>query len=345
VHLFRAVELEPDTLLYHDNLLLLMHYTGVGPQLIAAQHRRYGERLEARIAPLSLEIMPASGRRLRVGFVSADLRRHSVAFFLEPLLVHRDRDAFELFAYSGVRKPDEQTERLRAEFDTWRDALPLDDEQLARQIQRDGIDVLIDLGGHTAGNRLGAFAYKPAAVQVSYLGYPDTTGLETMDFRLTDSLADPEGMTEALHSERLLRMEGGFLCYCAPEPSPALSAPPSTLGAPPTFGSFNALPKLSDQTLAMWAELLHSTPEARLLIKQGYLSHPDSRRSFEQRLAAQGIDLARVELQGYQAELHDHLAAYAQVDVALDPFPYHGTTTTCDALYMGVPVVRHPSST
>ena len=338
-HLLRAVELEPDSLLYQDNLLLLLHYTSAGPQLIAAQHRRYGERLAARIAPLPPLPRAQPAQRLRVGLVSADFRRHSVAFFLEPLLVHRDRKLFELFAYSSVRRDDEVTSRLRAEVDLWRDVAQLDDPALARQIQQDGIDLLVDLSGHTAGNRLGVFAYRPAAIQLSYLGYPNTTGLQTMDFRLTDGWADPEGTSEALHSERLLRMDGGFLCYRAPESSPPLSPPPSSLGAPPTFGSFNALAKLSDQTLALWAGLLRATPEARLLIKQGFLSHPDSRRSFELRLAAHGIDLGRVELQGHLAELHEHLAAYQRVDVALDPFPYHGTTTTCDALHMGVPVV------
>lgn len=340
-HLARAVALAPHELVYHDNLLLLMHYhSALSREAIFQAHQRYGQVAAQRIPRLP-PVLPAdlAGRSLRVGFVSADFRRHSVAFFLEPLLEVFDRSAFTLFAYSDVRQEDEVTQRLAPRFGTFRRVAGLDDRALALQIRADAIDVLIDLAGHTHGNRLATFAYKPAPVQISYLGYPNTTGLDAIDYRISDAWADPAGLTDSIHSERLLRLESGFLCYRPFTPSPEPAPAPSTLGHAPTFGSFNALAKISERTLALWSRLLGEVPEARLLIKHSFLTHPDSRKSFEQRLRDHGFDLSRLILQGHLADLHEHLAAYAQVDVALDTFPYHGTTTSCDALFMGVPVV------
>lgn len=340
-HLERAVQLAPQELLYHDNLLLLMHYSSeLSRDAIFQAHLRYGRVVEQRtprLAPAPLQ--PLEGRKLRVGFVSADFRRHSVAFFLEPLLAAFDRARFSLFAYSDVRQEDEFTQRLRPHFEIYRDVTRADDASLAQQIRADAIDVLVDLAGHTHGNRLAMFAHKPAPVQLTYLGYPNTSGLSAIDYRISDAWADPEGAHDAIHSERLLRLESGFLCYRPPTPSPEPSAPPSSTGNKLTFGSFNALAKISDRTLSLWSQLLGEVPAAQLLIKHGFLTHAESRRSFEQRLTEHGFDLSRVLLQGHIAELHGHLAAYAQVDVALDSFPYHGTTTTCDALWMGVPVI------
>ncbi|HEX6244825.1 MAG TPA: tetratricopeptide repeat protein [Polyangiales bacterium] len=341
VSLESAVALAPREPLYHDNLLLLLHYASDVPrETIAEAHRRYGRVMASvsRLGPPGVA-RARTGRALRVGFVSADFRRHSVAFFLEPLLAAFDRDRFVLVAYSDVRQEDEVTQRIAPQFAAFQRVAGMDDRALAQQVRADAIDVLIDLSGHTHGNRLGAFAYKPAPLQLSYLGYPNTTGLDTVDYRVTDRWADPEGMTEALHSERLLRLEPGFLCYRPPASSPDVAPPPSSLGQPLTFGSFNALAKISERTLALWSRLMREVPEARLLIKHSFLTHPETRVSFEQRLREHGFDLARVVLHGHVNELAGHLAAYAQVDVALDTFPYHGTTTSCDALWMGVPVV------
>lgn len=340
-HLERAVALAPAELSYYDNLLMLMHYSSeCDCDTIFAAHRRYGEVAAQLARPLSPQARrPLDGRKLRVGFVSADLRKHSVAFFLEPLLEHLDRERFELHAYSASRVSDEVTARLRPHFSTFTEAAGLDDDALAAQLRRDALDVLVDLGGHTQGNRLGAFARKPTPVQLTYLGYPNTTGLASIDFRLTDAWADPGPADDALHTERLLRLESGFLSYRPPAQSPDVAPPPSTTGAAPTFGSFNALAKLSERTLALWSRLLAETPEARLLLKESFLSRPATRRLVEQRLVGHGIALDRVVLLGHVAALDGHLAAYGQVDVALDSFPYNGTTTTCDALWMGVPVV------
>jgi FkbM family methyltransferase len=339
-HLERAVTLAPNELLYHDNLLMLMHYASdLGRDAIFSAHQRYGA-VAQKLAPALAQRPVAKGKgKLRLGYVSADFRRHSVAFFLEPLVAAHDRQRFELYAYNNARKSDEVTVRLKQHFDHFREVAALSDGALAALIQRDQIDVLIDLSGHTQGNRLAVFAQKPAPLSLTYLGYPDTTGLASIDYRVTDAWADPEPLADAFHSERLLRLSSGFLRYQPPKASPDPVPPPSSEGRPPTFGSFNALAKISDQTLSLWRTLLAETPEARLLIKQGFLSHEASQKSFEQRLRQHGIDLSRVTLRGHIADLEGHLAAYGEVDVALDTFPYHGTTTTCDALFMGVPVV------
>ncbi len=339
-HLERAVALAPRELVYHDNLLMLMHYASdLSREAIFGAHQRYGA-VARELSPLLPKRPVRPGpRKLRIGYVSADFRRHSVAFFLEPLVAAHDRSRFQLYAYNNAHKSDEVTARLRQHFDQFREVAALSDAALCALIQRDEIDVLIDLSGHTQGNRLSVFAQKPAPLSLSYLGYPDTTGLGSIDFRVCDAWTDPEPTADAFHSERLMRLASGFLRYQPPTPSPDPVPPPSSQGRTPTFGSFNALAKISDQTLALWRDLLRETPEARLLIKQGFLSHELSRQSFEQRLVAHGIELARVELRGHVADLQGHLAAYGEVDVALDTFPYHGTTTTCDALYMGVPVV------
>jgi FkbM family methyltransferase len=346
VHLERAVALAPREALYHDNLLMLMHYASdLGREAIFAAHQRYGVMASELYPRLPSRPLGPAQHRLRLGYVSADFRRHSVAFFLEPLLAAHDRTRFELFAYNNAHKSDEVTVRLKQSFDHFREVATLSDAALAALIQRDQIDVLVDLSGHTHGNRLSVFARKPAPLQVTYLGYPDTTGLSAIDYRITDAWADPEPSADAFHSERLLRLPSGFLRYQPPRESPEPVPPPSAEGRPPTFGSFNALAKISDQTLSMWRTLLSEAPEARLLIKQGFLSHDASRKSFEQRLSAHGIDLARVVLRGHAPDLRAHLAAYGEVDVALDTFPYHGTTTTCDALFMGVPVISLVSET
>lgn len=338
----RAVALSPLDALMHDNLLLMMHYSAsVTAGANAAAHQRYGrmamQTVRPRPAPRPVDLERA--RRLRVGLVSPDLRRHSVAFFLEPLLVHRDRSALEVFAYSNGPVEDEVTVRLKSVCEAWRDISPLADETALDLIREDRLDLLIDLSGHTARNRLSLFAARAAPVQLTYLGYPNTTGLPTIDHRLTDTWADPPGRHDATQSERLLYMEHGFLCYAPPTPSPAVTAPPVLSGAALTFGSFNASQKISDKTLTLWARVLHALPESRLLLKDSTFGDPASLALFEQRLVAHGIPLERTRLPGHVPDLYSHLETYRLLDVALDTYPYHGTTTTCEALWMGLPVI------
>lgn len=281
-------------------------------------------------------------RRLRVGFVSPDFRRHSCASFLLPLFATRDRAAYELFAYSDNPADDAVTEILRRDADHWRPIAHLGDVSAAELISDDRIDVLVDLSGHMAANRLPVFALKPAPVQVSWLGYPDTTGLDTIDYRLTDAAADPPGTGDAGYSEQLWRLPGPFLVYGADPESPR---PPVDDESAPVFCSFNHLPKVTPEVVATWARILDAVPRARLLMKARRLGEPATRDRYLRLFGRHGIAPARLDLVGWQAAPRDHLALYGRAGIGLDPFPYNGTTTTCEALWMGVPVVALAGST
>ncbi len=338
----RALELAPDYHLAYSNLLLNLHYASSStPDDLYREHRRFdqlhGAPLTRAAAPHVVSHDP--DRPLRIGYVSADFRQHSVAFFLEPILAAHRRPEFTVFCYADLVRPDRITHRLEAMIGPgWRYVRGLLDDQLAALIRADSIDILVDCGGHTSGNRLMTFARKPAPVQVTALGYPDTTGLEAVDYRLTDAHADPPGPADHWHSEQLVRLPVGW-CYRPPEEAPPVSPLPSLAGQPFTFGSFNSLAKLSPTLLALWAEILRRTPASRLLIKNRGLSEEPTRERLRARFAAEGIPAERLWLTGMIPDPAGHLAAYHQVDLALDTFPYHGTTTTCEALWMGLPVI------
>jgi protein O-GlcNAc transferase len=317
-----------DARLYSNYLLALNYAEDCSEEALALEHRRFGERFGTGKGrpPLARE-WP---RRLRIGYVSPDLREHSVAYFVEPLLERHDRDAFEVIAYYGGAAADATTRRLRALCDRWRDCVQLSDAEFAQQVRADRADILVDLAGHTGGGRLLAFAERPAPLQLSFLGYPGTTGLSAIDNRITDAHADPSG-SEHFSCERLLRPWPTYFCYRPPGNSPEPAASPGSSAI--TFGCFNNVAKLSDGFLAAAAQVLAAVPEARLVLKTGGL---ESQRA---RLAHAGLDAARIELRGFEPSTASHLAQYHAVDIALDTFPYNGATTTCEALWMGVPVV------
>ena len=278
-------------------------------------------------------------RRLRIGYVSPDFYRHSVAYFLEPVLEAHDRGAVEVFCYANVRNPDAVTARLRSRADHWRDVRGMNDGDLAAAIRADGIDILIDLAGHTVGTRLPVFARRPAPIQVGWIGYPATTGLSEIDWHITDEWTDPPGLTEAQYCERQLRLPGGFNVYRPPEQAPDIGALPALGNGHVTFGSFNFAAKLNAATFERWAALLQRVPRSRLLIKHRGLAVSRIRDSVRERFRRYDIDPARLDLLAFVPDPQGHLALYNQVDIALDSFPYNGTTTTCEALWMGVPVV------
>jgi predicted O-linked N-acetylglucosamine transferase (SPINDLY family) len=336
VHLERAVELAPRALLGHDSLLQHLLYVPTAPERPAAAARRYRAVVEPAVLPPAPPARDPD-KRLRVGLVSPDLRFHAVAFFLEPLLAHRDPERLELVAYSDAVTEDAVSARLAGACALWRRVANRSDDALAAQIRADGIDILVDLAGHTAGNRLPVFARRPAPLSATYLGYGATTGLGAIDVRLTDAWADPPGADESGYSERLVRMDAGFLCYAPPPGSPEVAPPPSTTGAPPTLASFAGWNKLSDELLALWARLLAAAPGARLLLRDA--RDPATRARLLDRLAGRGVPIERVALAPHEPDHRAHLEAHRAADVALDTFPYNGVTTTCDALWMGVPVV------
>ena len=233
---------------------------------------------------------------------------------------------------------DSKTDELKQLADNWRDIKKLNDSEVARLVTSDGIDILVDLAGHTADNRLGVFTRKPAPVQVSYIGYPASTGMLAMDYRFTDDLADPPGQTEHLHTETLLRLPNGFLCYQPPVAGAVTLLPCADKGYV-TFGSFNNLAKVNEAVIEVWSRLLRQMPGSRLLLKSKSLKYMGVQRNLYRLFAERGINEAQIDMVGWAGSMEEHLDLYCQVDIALDTFPYNGTTTTCEALFMGVPVV------
>jgi predicted O-linked N-acetylglucosamine transferase (SPINDLY family) len=337
----RAIDINPTDAAAHDNLLYaLLAAPDQTPASQYAESQRWNDR---HAAPLSRFIQPHANdrdphRRLRVGYVSPDFRSHPVGRFILPLLASHDRTMFDITAYSQVKVPDETTTQLQSHTDLWRSTIGLSDAQLAQLIVADKIDLLVDLAGHTANNRLLVFARKPAPVQITYLGYPNTTGLATIDYRLTDHLADPPGSSDSLHSEQLCRLPTTAWCFGEPPHSVAVSESPAMSNGCVTFGSFNNLAKVNEPLLRTWSQILHSTPRSRLVLKAMGLASSDAQQMVRRVMASAGIDQARIDIHPW-ASAADHLVYYNQIDIALDTYPYHGTTTTCEALWMGVPVV------
>jgi predicted O-linked N-acetylglucosamine transferase (SPINDLY family) len=322
-------------------LLTCQCLEGHDPVALLGEHRNWDSihagHLAGTIAPHtnSREV----NRRWRVGLVSPDFKEHPVIRFLLPFFEHHDREQIELFAYAQVSEPDEWTERAREQVDHWRSLVNVPDAAAAELIRGDEIDILVDLAGHTNGNRLMVFAHKPAPVQVTYLGYPGTTGLSAMDYRITDALADPPGMTEAHHSEQLIRLPSCAWNY-GPDTEALPGQSPAARHGCVTFGSFNNLAKVNERMLAVWARILEAVPGSRLLLKSaGFLSMEARKRVRESLLSKAEISEERLDIRGPEDSHESHLALYREMDIALDTFPYHGTTTTCEALWMGVPVI------
>lgn len=308
-------------------------------QEVAALHRElfasWGEGARARE---SFVRQPLAGRRLRLGVVSADFHhQHPVNIFLQPFLRELDKSRFELFMYFTGDSHDEQTALAQQRCEHWREATVMNNVQLAKCIDADEIDVLLDLSGHTGQHRMAMFAKRAAPVQMTYLGYPGSTGVPNMDFMLGDDVVTPPE-SDALCSETVLRLPGAVFCY-APEVDYPLSAfAPSDAQRTLTFGSFNNVPKLTERTLRLWARVLQAVPDSRLVLKAPSFGDDKAVTLFSERLQALDVDLQRVEFRG-PVGLTDMMAEYADIDIALDPVPYNGGTTTLQAMWMGVPVV------
>lgn len=340
----RAVATDPNDLRTRANLCHALNAAGgTDPGEVCRRHRELGAMMAER-APSGRPHTNARdpGRRLRVGLLSPDFREHPVARFMLPLLRHAPKHEVEFVAYSSLVRGDDTTTLVRGAVDAWRDVCGLDDAALADLVRRDGVDVLVDLAGHTGGTRLAVLASRPAPVQITYLGYANTTGLPGVDARLVDWVTDPAG-AEAFATERLVRLDGCMVCFdpllCGPDEGGPVAPPPSAARGHVTFGSFNNATKTSGATLSLWAGVLRAVPGSRLALKGKGLDEPTSRGVVQRRLVQAGVDPARVEILTYRGGHGEHLRAYAEVDIALDTHPYSGTTTTCEALWMGVPVV------
>jgi protein O-GlcNAc transferase len=335
-----AAQLRANYSLHLSKLLMVLHYDpAVTPQMLRDGHGE-AERFHA-AAPrfTSWKNRRDPERRLRIGYVSADFRVHSVGYFLSAIFRNHDDAIVQTYCYSGCTDEDEETAFYKSRATRWRATIEMSDDELATQIREDDIDILVDLSGHTNGHRLGVFVRKPAPLQVTWLGYPDTTGLSAIDYRLTDSIVDPPGPADGLSSERLFRLPDGFHCYTPSASAPDVTVLPADQKGFVTFGSFNNLLKVNRQVLDAWVGILKRVPNSRLFLKTRWLHLPEMRERVRNLLEQRGIARDRVELMGKLPTSAEHLAAYRGVDIALDTFPYNGATTTCEALWMGVPVV------
>ena len=283
----------------------------------------------------------APDRRLRIAYVSPDLREHTVTKFITAALQYHDPDGFEVFCYSDVEKPDQISRKIEGMVEHWRQTRQLKSPELEQLIRQDRIDILVDLRGHAADNRLTLFAHKPAPVQVNMVGYFNTTGLSAMDYRLTDGHQDPPGMTERYHSEKLIRIEPSCWCYTPAEDSPDVVEPPALKNGYVTFGSLNKIAKVSEPCARIWARVLEAVPNSRLLLS----ATGDAASVVRGRLARMGLPLDRVDILGKAATTREYLGRFGRIDITLDTFPFNGITTTCDGLWMGVPCVSLSGAT
>ena len=315
------------------------------PEKSAAEHRHWAERVAAPHCPSTSHFANDRDpkRRLRIGYVSPDLRRHPVSAIFAPILAAHDRSRVETTCYYNFAGEDVVTLRLKSLAGRWRTVAGVDDDALCAQIREDGIDILVDLAGHTTHNRLLAFARKPAPVQVSWLGYFNTTGLATMDYFLSDPWSSPAGQ-ERYYVERLLRLPHTRFCYQPPEYMPEVGPLPAASRGQITFGCLNNLSKLNERVLALWGELLRAVPDSRLLVQTSALDDAPNRLRFAELCAKHGIAPSRLELRGF-VPVDQAPASYAEIDIALDPFPFCGGMTSLEALWLGVPVITLPGET
>ena len=358
-----ALVLAPEKPFIQSNYLYALNYQSTPDmEKIFAAHKKFGEfheNVAAKSAAVqspitsnaatstatsaainsAINAVTTEQRLLRIGYVSSDFRHHAVSHFIEPVLAAHDKNKFQLFAYYHHTVVDDMTKRIQSHVSHWRSLVGKSDADIAAMIRADGIDILIDLAGHTATNRLPMFARKPAPLQVTWLGYPNTTGLSTMDYRVTDSFADPPGMTDAFHTEKLHRMPETFSCYSAPADAPAVSPLQAKRTGRVTFGSFNNFAKITAEVITVWSNILKRIPTATLFLKYKDLESVPMTQYIHNQFMTRGVLVSQLRIQGDDASHIEHMARYNNIDIALDPFPYNGTTTTLDALWMGVPVI------
>jgi predicted O-linked N-acetylglucosamine transferase (SPINDLY family) len=336
----RAISITPDFVGTYCSLLMTLQYdfTTTVEQLFA-EAKRFASQFESMLFPLPVKEKTAyqPGRRLKIGFVSADLRNHPVGYFLENVLRNLDKNAFTLFAYSNHAVDDALSDRIKPCFKSWAVVATMSDEQLVNRIRTDQIDLLIDLSGHSNGNRLQAFVRRAAPVQVTWLGYANTTGLDTMDYILADPITLPPE-EELNYSEKVWRLPESYICFTPPDLTLAVGNVPVLDNGYITFGCFNYPAKLNDTVIACWSEILFSVPGSVLLLKYRNFDHEVEREIFRSRFKTHGISPDRLRFAGASPR-DEYLAAYHEVDICLDPFPFPGLTTTCEALWMGVPTV------
>mmetsp|Transcript_65065 Transcript_65065/g.153083 ORF Transcript_65065/g.153083 Transcript_65065/m.153083 type:complete len:856 (+) Transcript_65065:22-2589(+) len=339
----RCIELSPTSKNPSQNRLLALNYLhGVSPELVFQAHSAWAERFcrEVGVPFTSWANSKIPGRQLKIGYISPDFFHHSVSFFCHALLEHRNTDQFDVFIYNNASREDDKTELFKSLVpgDRWKKVTGMAAHEVAEMIREDQIDILIELAGHTANNRLDVIALKPAPVQITYIGYNNTTGLGTLDYRLVDEVVDPIDSPQPF-SEELVRIPGCFLCYTPPSRMPDVEPLPALRNGYVTFGSFSCLAKVGEAVVALWARCLHEVPNSKLLVKNKGFYSQDVQATFINKFKAYGIPEHRLKLMALAPTSYEHLNIYNEVDIALDTFPYSNTTTTCESLLMGVPAV------
>jgi predicted O-linked N-acetylglucosamine transferase (SPINDLY family) len=336
-----AISINPALSSVYSNLIFTMQYhPDYEARAIYEEHlgfaRRYAESFASACAPHANKRDPL--RRLRIGYLSPDFRKHAVSYFIEPVILAHNREQCEIFCYSNNLQHDEVTTRIRGYADQWRVIAGMSDEEAAEQIRKDGIDILVDLAGHTADNRILVFARKPAPIQMSWIGYFATMGLSTMDYKIVDHFTDPEGETEQFYTEKLLRLPETFLCYMPERESPGSVPLPALSKGHVTFGSLNNFCKITPEVFTLWARILQELPDAHLFLKGKSFHDKRTSQDTMAMFTKRGVKAGRITLQPWDPS-PKHLEAYNRIDIGLDTFPFNGATTTCEALWMGVPVI------
>ena len=332
----RAIRIDPNNQKFWSNRLLNLNYNpNLSDQYVFNQHKLFAERFSFLNKNDKKERI--KNTRLRIGYVSADFRKHSVAYFFEGLLKNHNSNFVEIFCYYNNYIIDETTELLKTYCENWRSIFEMDNKDILKLIKNDKIDILVDLCGHTPGNKLLIFASKAAPIQVTYLGYPNTTGLHTMDYRLTDKYADPDKNSELFYSEKLIKLNKCFLCYSGDNKISHNKNIPQNKNNYITFGSFNNFKKINSNVIKTWTNILRSIPNSHLILKS-------SENIFDinfllKKFFDEGIKRENISIIDRKFNTQDHMKLYDEIDVALDTFPYNGTTTTFEALWMGVPVI------
>jgi len=329
-----AKKLAPENSAIQSNYLFCLNYSiDHSPEMIINEHIKWGHFYsKVNDYPLIAE----HHERIRIGYVSPDFRNHAVARFMKSILTNHDSYQFDIYCYSNVKQSDSVTNQLKLLDVSWRNIWDKNDDQAVQQIQSDNIHILVDLAGHSSNNRLTVFARQPAPIQITYLGYPNTTGLSQMHFRLVDQWSDPD-IHQFSGSEDRLYLPNGFLCYTPDDNIPPITFKPSNKSI--TFGSFNNLPKVNMNVIQLWASVLQAVPNSRILIKTKGFNDTSTQDRYGEYFNKFGVKKDRITLMGTVPDETEHLKIYNHVDIALDTFPYNGTTTTCEALFMGVPVI------
>ena len=338
VYFKRALQINPGFLpAYHNLLFNMCHNSKHDTPTIFHEHKKFAEQYEKLSCYSSYANDCDPDRKIRIGYISPDFIKHPVSYFLEPVLMSHNKEHFEVYCYSNSAVEDKVTKRFREYSDHWRNIAEMSDGKAVELIRHDRIDILIDLAGHTAKNRLIIFAMKPAPVQICWIGYLATTGLSTMDYKISDNYADPIGMTEQFYSEKLIRLPKCFLCYLPDRNSPEIGPLPALSAGHITFGSFNKFSKLSEEIIPLWSMILKQVPDSFLMLKS--IADEATIRYIRDRFAKNGVKEDRIKVSSWDPS-PKHLESYNLVDIGLDTFPFNGLTTTCEAMWMGVPVIN-----